>query len=75
MPDRWHIRTLMLAGMSLGSLILLLSFGLFFYGRDFLRLPLPQLQTLVFVTLVFTGQGMFYLVRERRHLWDSAPSR
>ena len=65
----------MLAGMSLGSLILLLSFELFFYGRDFLRLPLPQLQTLVFVTLVFTGQGMFYLVRERRHLWDSAPSR
>src|SRR5208337_1849549 len=75
MPDRWHIRTLMLAGMSLGSLILLLSFGLFFYGRDFLRLPLPQLQTLVFVTLVFTGQGMVYLVRERRHFWNSSPSR
>jgi H+-transporting ATPase len=74
-PDRWHIRTLMLAGMSLGSLILLLSFGLFFYGRDFLHLPLPQLQTLVFVTLVFTGQGMVYLVRERHHFWDSAPSR
>ena len=75
MPDRWHIRTLMLAGMSLGSLILLLSFGLFFYGHDFLRLPLPQLQTLVFVTLVFTGQGMVYLVRERGHFWNSAPSR
>jgi len=74
-PDRWDIRTLMLAGMSLGSLILLLSFGLFFYGRDFLGLPLPQLQTLVFVTLVFTGQGMVYLVRERRHFWNSAPSR
>ena len=65
----------MLAGMSLGSLILLLSFGLFFYGRDFLGLPLPQLQTLVFLTLVFTGQGMVYLVRERHHFWNSAPSR
>ena len=75
MPDRWHFRTLMRAGMSLGSLILLLSFGLFFYGHDFLRLPLPQLQTLVFVTLVFTGQGMVYLVRERGHFWNSAPSR
>ena len=75
MPDRWRIRTLMLAGMSLGSLILLLSFGLFFYGRDFLGLPLPQLQTLVFVMLVFTGQGMVYLVRERLHFWNSAPSR
>ena len=74
MPDRWHIRSLMLAGMSLGSLILLLSFGLFFCGRNFLHLPLAQLQTLVFVTLVFTGQGMVYLVRERRHFWNSAPS-
>ncbi len=74
-PDRWHIGSLMVAGMSLGSLILLLSFGLFFYGRDFLGLPLPQLQTLVFVTLVFTGQGMVYLVRERRHFWNSSPSR
>lgn len=74
MPDRWHIRSLMRAGMSLGSIILLLSFGLFFFGRDFLHLPLPQLQTLVFVTLVFTGQGMVYLVRERHHFWKSAPS-
>jgi H+-transporting ATPase len=74
-PDRWHVRTLMLAGMSIGSLILLLSLGLFFYGPNFLGLSLPQLQTLVFVTLVFTGQGMIYLVRERRHFWNSTPSR
>jgi H+-transporting ATPase len=74
-PDRWKIRTLMLAGMSLGALVLLLSFGIFLYARDVLRLPLPQLQTLVFITLVFTGQGMVYLVRERGHLWHSAPSR
>jgi H+-transporting ATPase len=65
----------MLAGIILGSLILLLSFGLFFYARGVLGVPLPRLQTLVFVTLVFTGQGMVYLVRERRHLWSSAPSR
>ncbi len=75
MPDRWKIRALMLAGMSLGALVLLLSFGIFLYARAVLRLPLPQLQTLVFITLVFTGQGMVYLVRERRHLWHSAPSR
>jgi H+-transporting ATPase len=74
MPDRWQIRSLMLAGMSLGGLILVLSFSLFFCGREFLHLSLPQLQTLVFITLVFTGQGMVYLVRERRHFWNSAPS-
>jgi H+-transporting ATPase len=73
-PDRWHIGTLMLAGAVLGGFILLLSLGLFFAARDFLVLLLPQLQTLVFATLVLTGQGMVYLVRERRHFWNSAPS-
>src|ERR1039458_2311386 len=33
-PDRWHIRTLMRAGISLGSLVLLLSFGLFFRSEE-----------------------------------------
>ena len=73
-PDRWHIRMLVLTGGALAGLILLLSFSVFFAGRDLFHLPLPQLQTLVFVMLVFTGQGNVYLVRERRHLWNSRPS-
>ena len=74
-PDRWHIRTLVLTGAALAALILALSFAVFFAGRDLLHLPLPQLQTLVFVMLVLTGQGNVYLVRERRHFWQSRPSR
>ena len=53
--------------------VLVLSFAVFFAARDLLHLPLPQLQTLIFVMLVFTGQGMVYLVRERRHFWLSLP--
>jgi len=74
-PDRWNIRTLMLTAGALAVLILMLSFTVFFAGRDMLHLPLQQLQTLVFVMLVFTGQGNVYLVRERNHLWHSRPSR
>ena len=74
-PDRWHIRTLVLTGGALAGFILVLSFSVFFAGRDLLHLPLPQLQTLVFLMLVFTGQGNVYLVRERRHFWNSWPSR
>lgn len=74
-PDRWNIRVLMLLGTMLGGLLLILSFGLFYYGRNVLHLPLPQLQTLAFIMLVFTGQGMIYLIRERRHFWRSTPSR
>ena len=50
-PDRWNINTLMATGGALAALVLLLSFTVFFVGRDLLGLPLPQLQTLVFVML------------------------
>jgi len=74
-PERWHVRSLMLTAAPLAMLILALSFTLFFVGRDWLHLPLAQLQTLVFLTLVFTGLGNVYLLRERRHFWSSRPSR
>ena len=74
-PDRWRIRSLGLVGLALGSLILVFSFGIFLAGRNWLQMPLPQLQTLVFITLVFTGQGTVYLVRQRQHFWNSRPGK
>lgn len=74
-PERWNIPNLMLTSGILAGLVLVLSFAVFFAGRDWLHLPLSQLQTLIFVMLVFTGQGNVYLVRERRHFWKSVPSR
>ena len=74
-PDRWRIGMLMATGLALGSLILLLSMGLFEAGVHVLRLPLGELRTMVFITLVFTGQGAIYLIRERHHFWNSLPGR
>jgi len=74
-PERWNIPRLMATSGVLAGLVLMLSFAVFFSGRDWLHLPLSQLQTLIFVMLVFTGQGNVYLVRERRHFWQSMPSR
>ncbi len=74
-PDRWDIRALMLTASSLASLLLLFSLTTFFMARNVLHFQLAQLQTLVFVMLVFSGQGVVYLVRERRHFWHSRPSR
>ena len=74
-PERWRIPTLILTASMLAALILVLSFTVFFVGRDWLHLPLAQLQTLIFVMLVFTGQGNVYLVRERGHFWHTRPSR
>jgi H+-transporting ATPase len=69
------VRTLMLIGSFLAALVLILSFSVFFVGRDVFGLKLPELQTLVFVMLVATGQGNVYLVRERGPFWRSRPSR
>jgi len=74
-PDRWRIRPLVFTALVLAFFILVLSFGIFFWARDQLQLPLPQLQTLIFVMLVFNGQATVYLVRERWHFWSSRPSR
>lgn len=71
-PDQWNIKTLMLASGLFAALILGFSFIVLFFGSHFLTIP--HLQTLIFLTLVFTGQANVYLVRERRHFWHSAPS-
>lgn len=74
-PDRWNVRMLMLTGGLLAAALLFLSFAVLYVGRDVLRLPVAELQTLVFVMLVATGQGTVYLVRERGPFWKSRPSR
>ena len=74
-PDRWNVHTLMLIGSVLAAMMLILSFVVFFAGRDMIGLDLPALQTLVFVMLVATGQGTVYMVRERGPFWRSRPSR
>ncbi len=74
-PDHWQIRSLTAGGLGLALAWLVFSFAVFSFGRDVLRLELPQLQTLVFLLLVFSGQATVYLVRERGHMWDSVPGR
>ncbi len=74
-PDRWRILPLMVASFGLALPVLLLSFGFFYIANNLLHLPLGQMQTLMFVMLVFTGQANVYLVRERHHFWNSRPSR
>jgi H+-transporting ATPase len=74
-PDQWNVRTLVITAFVLALPVLLLSFSFLYVAGNVLHLPLAQLQTWMFVMLVFTGQANVYLVRERRHFWKSMPSR
>ncbi len=72
-PDRWQMRPLVVTALILAFAWVVFSFAVFLVGRDALHFDLPELQTWVFLMLVFSGQATVYLVRERRHFWESRP--
>ncbi|MCJ7694278.1 MAG: plasma-membrane proton-efflux P-type ATPase [Anaerolineaceae bacterium] len=74
-PNHWNMRSIILGAVLLALPILAMSFGIYWYGQTVLQLPIEKLQTLLFLMLVFTGQGTVYLIRERNHFWRSMPSK
>jgi len=73
-PNVWHVRNLTIGGISLGLCDLLFCMSSLAIGKYLLGFGLETLQTLSIVTLIFSGQAILYVVRERRHLWSSRPS-
>jgi len=73
-PERWTVRSLVLASLGLAIPIIALSFAVWFIGAEGLGLHTAQLQTLTFIWLVTSAQATIYSVRERHHFWNSAPS-
>jgi H+-transporting ATPase len=74
-PNSWNIRSIVFGAVLIALPILALSFSIFLYADKVLQLPLANLQTLLFVMLVYSGQGTIYLVRERGYFWKSRPSK
>ncbi|MEI9924330.1 MAG: hypothetical protein WDN50_13100 [Bradyrhizobium sp.] len=65
------------AGVIMGMVDLLFCVACFSTGRFLLNLDIGTLQTLTVVTLVFSGQAVFYVARERQtplalHAWQMA---
>jgi H+-transporting ATPase len=74
-PSVWKISRLTAAGVIMGMFDLVFCVGCFSTGRFLLNLDIGALQTLTVVTLVFSGQAVFYVARERQHLWSSRPGK
>jgi H+-transporting ATPase len=74
-PNIWHIRNLTLAGIAMGMIDLLFCIGTLATGKFVLGLDTDSLRTLAVVTLVFSGQAVFYVARERQRMWSSVPGR
>jgi len=73
-PNAWRIDRLTIAGLILGVSLLGFCCAALAVGIFALRLAMPSLQTLSFVTLVFGSQAMIYAVRGRPYLWSVRPS-
>ncbi|HEY1945534.1 MAG TPA: HAD-IC family P-type ATPase [Bryobacteraceae bacterium] len=73
-PNAWRVNSLTVAGIVLGACNLVFCSTVLAIGVFRFKLGTEQIRTLAAVTLVFSGQAIFYVVRERRRLWSSWPS-
>ncbi len=74
LPNAWRIGSLTIAGLVIGVCDLAFCVAVLAVGKFELGLDIDSLRTLTLVTLVFSGQAIFYVVRERRRIWSSRPS-
>jgi H+-transporting ATPase len=74
-PNAWRIGDLIIAGVIMGVFDLAFCVGILLAGKNQFHLDLDTLRTLTLVNLTFSGQSIYYVVRERRRLWSSRPSR
>ncbi len=72
-PSVWRIGPLSIAGIVMGVVDLVFCIACLATGKFVLGLDSATLRTVTVATLVFGGQAVFYVARERQHLWSSMP--
>jgi H+-transporting ATPase len=73
-PSVWRTGGITLIGAILGLVTLTFCTSVLAVGHYGLGLDILHLRTLAIATLVFSGQSILYVVRERHHFWNSRPS-
>jgi H+-transporting ATPase len=76
-PEKWNTIGLVKLGVSYGSLIIVESLLILYIALSFFGLDsnLGKLQTFIFVWLTLSGYFTVLSIRERRHFWESRPSK
>ena len=69
------MRNITAGAVVLGTCKLAFSTAMLAIGKYQFGLDPKALQTFAFVTVLFGSQGLIYVLRERRHLWSSTPSK
>lgn len=74
-PERWNVKEIGKIASIFAVGWLLLAFAILWVAMQVLHLPTPQIQTLMFVYLIYSAQTTIYLTRVRGRFWSFAPSR
>ena len=76
-PDTWDIGWLVKVGVLVGAMTVVESFFLLYLGMIAFGLggELGRLQMFIFAYLVFSGLFNVFILRERKHFWNSRPSK
>ena len=69
-PVRWDMAKVLTIASALGTYGVIESFGLFWIVRDYLALPSPVVQALVFLKLLVSGHMTIYLTRNKGPIWE-----
>ena len=73
-PNLWDLKGISLASGAIGLLFFAIEVAVFYTGVQYFGLALGGMQTLMLLSLVYTGQMGIYIVRERGRMWESWPN-
>jgi H+-transporting ATPase len=73
-PDRWRMASVMGMALFLGLIGTVESFGLLFFGLDYLHLSKEVLQSFMYLKLSVAGHLIIFIARSKGHFWSYRPS-
>ncbi|MGC8676127.1 MAG: plasma-membrane proton-efflux P-type ATPase [Candidatus Micrarchaeia archaeon] len=73
-PDTWNMKSIATTSLALGFVSLLLTLAFLPIGMS-IEHTIGALQTFFFFMFVVTDNFMLYSLRNRRHIWDTRPSK
>ncbi len=69
-PVRWDMQLTLVLSAVLGTLGVIASFGMFWLAEEWLHLPRPETQSLIFLKLLVAGHMTIYLTRNKGPIWQ-----
>ena len=74
-PNKWNVKNITLVSAVIGIFFVVEGWLTILIGKHYFHLSGDPLLSFTLLMLIFTSQFRVYIVRERRHFWDSRPSR